>query len=310
MTGVRAVFRKEMADHLGSRRFAVIAAIVVLASLAASLSAVESPGVLMAERQYLFLSLLTESGGALPSFLYFITFLAPLLGIILGFDAINGERQRGTLSLLVSQPIYRDSVINGKFLAALATAGVMTAAILALIGGVSIGRLGIVPNTAEIARSTVFFLASMLYISFWLSLAILFSILFDKTSTSALAALGVWIVLGFFIHMIAGIIADQIVPLGADSTPQELIRHEELRIAIMRFSPAYLLQEVSLAMLNPAVRILGPLSPDRLQGFIPSPLSLGQSLMVIWPQLTVLAALSIVCFGVSYVAFMRREIRS
>jgi ABC-2 type transport system permease protein len=299
-----------MADHLGSRRFAVIAAIVVLASLAASLSAVESPGVLMAERQYLFLSLLTESGGALPSFLYFITFLAPLLGIILGFDAINGERQRGTLSLLVSQPIYRDSVINGKFLAALATAGVMTAAILALIGGVSIGRLGIVPNTAEIARSAVFFLASMLYISFWLSLAILFSILFDKTSTSALAALGVWIVLGFFIHMIAGIIADQIVPLGADSTPQELIRHEELRIAIMRFSPAYLLQEVSLAMLNPAVRILGPLTPDRLQGFIPSPLSLGQSLMVIWPQLTVLAALSIVCFGVSYVAFMRREIRS
>ncbi len=310
MTGVRAVFRKEMADHLGSRRFAVIAAIVVLASLAASLSAVESPGVLMAERQYLFLSLLTESGGALPSFLYFITFLVPLLGIILGFDAINGERQRGTLSLLVSQPIYRDSVINGKFLAALATAGVMTAAILALIGGVSIGRLGIVPNTAEIARSAVFFLASMLYISFWLSLAILFSILFDKTSTSALAALGVWIVLGFFIHMIAGIIADQIVPLGADSTPQELIRHEELRIAIMRFSPAYLLQEVSLAMLNPAVRILGPLTPDRLQGFIPSPLSLGQSLMVIWPQLTVLAALSIVCFGVSYVAFMRREIRS
>lgn len=310
MTGVRAVFRKEMADHLGSRRFAVIAAIVVLASLAASLSAVESPGVLMAERQYLFLSLLTESGGALPSFLYFITFLAPLLGIILGFDAINGERQRGTLSLLVSQPIYRDNVINGKFLAALATAGVMTAAILALIGGVSIGRLGIVPNTAEIARSTVFFLASMLYISFWLSLAILFSVLFDKTSTSALAALGVWIVLGFFIHMIAGIIADQIVPLGADSTPQELIRHEELRIAIMRFSPAYLLQEVSLAMLNPAVRILGPLLPDRLQGFIPSPLSLGQSLMVIWPQLTVLAALSIVCFGVSYVAFMRREIRS
>jgi len=310
VTGVRAVFRKEMADHLGSRRFAVIAAIVVLASLAASLSAVESPGVLMAERQYLFLSLLTESGGALPSFLYFITFLVPLLGIILGFDAINGERQRGTLSLLVSQPIYRDSVINGKFLAALATAGVMTAAILALIGGVSIGRLGIVPNTAEIARSAVFFLASMLYISFWLSLAILFSILFDKTSTSALAALGVWIVLGFFIHMIAGIIADQIIPLGTDSTPQELIRHEELRIAIMRFSPAYLLQEVSLAMLNPAVRILGPFSPNRLQGLIPSPLSLGQSLMVIWPQLTVLAALSIVCFGVSYVAFMRREIRS
>jgi ABC-2 type transport system permease protein len=253
---------------------------------------------------------LTESGGPIPSFLYFITFLAPLLGIILGFDAINAERQRGTLSLLVSQPIYRDSVINGKFLAALSTAGIMTAAILALIGGVSIAKLGIVPGGAEIARTAVFFVASMLYIGFWLSLSILFSVLFDKTSTSALAALAVWIVLGFFLHMIAGIVADQVVPVGSNSAPQELIRHEQLRIAIMRLSPAYLLQEVSLAVLNPAVRIMGPLSPERLQGFIPSPLSLGQSLMVVWPQLTLLAALSIVCFGISYVVFMRREVRS
>jgi ABC-2 type transport system permease protein len=105
-------------------------------------------------------------------------------------------------------------------------------------------------------------------------------------------------------------VADQVIPVGSNSAPQELIRHEQLRIAIMRLSPAYLLQEVSLAVLNPAVRIMGPLSPERLQGFIPSPLSLGQSLMVVWPQLTLLAALSIVCFGISYVVFMRREVRS
>lgn len=310
MAGVGAVFRKELADHLGSRRFAVIAAIVVLASLAASLSAVETRAVTVAEREYMFLSLLTESGGPLPSFLYFVTFLTPLLGIILGFDAINAERQRGTLSLLVSQPIYRDSVINGKFLAALATAGLMTAAILTLIGGVSIARLGIVPNGVEIARSAVFFVASMLYIAFWLSLSILFSVLFDKTSTSALAALALWIFLVFFVHMVAGMIASHMVPIDMNSPQEVIIRHEQLRIALMRFSPAYLLQEVSLAVLNPGVRLLGPLSPDRLQGFIPSPLSLGQSLMVVWPQLTILAALSIVCFGISYVSFMRREIRS
>jgi ABC-2 type transport system permease protein len=63
-------------------------------------------------------------------------------------------------------------------------------------------------------------------------------------------------------------------------------------------------------VLNPSVRILGPIDVSRLQGVIPSALDIGQSLMVIWPQLTALAALSIVCFGVSYIAFMRREIRS
>ena len=39
------------------------------------------------------------------------------MGLTLGFDAINSERSEGTLNRLVSQPIYRDAVINGKFLA-------------------------------------------------------------------------------------------------------------------------------------------------------------------------------------------------
>jgi ABC-2 type transport system permease protein len=65
-----------------------------------------------------------------------------------------------------------------------------------------------------------------------------------------------------------------------------------------------------MAVLNPAVRILTPLTADRLQGLIPTPLSVGQSVMVVWPQLVVLCALSIICFGISYVAFMRKEIRS
>jgi len=105
-------------------------------------------------------------------------------------------------------------------------------------------------------------------------------------------------------------VADHIVPVGRESPAEEVLRHEHLRMNLMRLSPAYLLQEVSLVVLNPSVRILGPIDVSRLQGVIPSALDIGQSLMVIWPQLTALAALSIVCFGVSYIAFMRREIRS
>ena len=49
---------------------------------------------------------------------------------------------------------------------------------------------------------------------------------------------------------------------------------------------------------------------DQVQGAIPSPLPLGQSLLVIWPQLTGLIAVTILCFALSYIIFMRREIRS
>ena len=60
----------------------------------------------------------------------------------------------------------------------------------------------------------------------------------------------------------------------------------------------------------PSVRSLGPLTMEQIQGAIPSPLPLGQSLLLVWPQVTGLIAATIVCFALSYVAFMRIEIRS
>jgi ABC-2 type transport system permease protein len=43
---------------------------------------------------------------------------------------------------------------------------------------------------------------------------------------------------------------------------------------------------------------------------IANPLSLGQTLILVWPQLTTLAALTIICFAGSYVTFMRQEVRA
>ena len=40
------------------------------------------------------------------------------------------------------------------------------------------------------------------------------------------------------------------------------------------------------------------------------PLTLGQSLLVVLPYIVSLIALSVVCFALSYTAFMRQEIRS
>jgi hypothetical protein len=51
------------------------------------------------------------------SFIQTMVFFGPLLGLALGFDAINKEFSTGTLSILLGQPIFRDSVINGKLIA-------------------------------------------------------------------------------------------------------------------------------------------------------------------------------------------------
>ena len=67
--------------------------------------------------EYVFLSMYTSSGSSIPSFASFLAYLSPLVGLALGFDAINRERSQGTLTRLISQPIHRDAVISAKFLA-------------------------------------------------------------------------------------------------------------------------------------------------------------------------------------------------
>ncbi|HOM24742.1 MAG TPA: ABC transporter, partial [Thermosynergistes sp.] len=108
----------------------------------------------------------------------------------------------------------------------------------------------------------------------------------------------------------AGVIADEMVPLTQQSAIEEIAKHESIRSMIMRLSPSVLLEEISSAILNPSIRLFGIAMESQLKGLIVSPLSIGQSVMVVWPQFVALVALSIICFAVSYVAFMRQEIRS
>jgi ABC-2 type transport system permease protein len=310
MIGMTSVFWKEMADHFGSKRFFFITLIIVSSSLFISYSATGSPALGQGDEQYLFLRLFTESAKGLPSFLFFISFFGPLMGIILGFDSISGEHSRGTLSFLLSQPIYRDSVINGKFLAGLATVATMIATIMVIMAGISIGKLGVIPNGQEVARAVIFFAASTLYIAFWMSLAILCSVVMKKSSTSALVAIAVWIFLTFFIYMFVGLVADKLVPVTQNVSEAELARHEGIKIMLMRLSPAVLLEEISLAVLNPSVSFTGPVLQTQVAGLIPSPLSIWQSLMVVWPQFVTLIAISLICFAIAYIVFMRQEIRA
>ena len=140
--------------------------------------------------QYVFLLLLTSSGDTLFSLATFLGFFGPLVGITLGFDSISGEYARGTLSRVLSQPIYRDSLINGKFLAGLTTVAVLWGSILLLVIGLGITFLGFPPNTEELWRMLIFTMVGIFYVGFWLALAMLFSLLFQKTVTAALRVHG------------------------------------------------------------------------------------------------------------------------
>lgn len=312
MSGLGVIFWKELTDYFGRRRFLILFIIICIISVSVAYMASHNTASSFAKlsNEFLFLGLFTFSAGSLPSFTFFISFFGPLIGIILGFDAINSEHSRGTISMVLSQPVSRDSLINGKFLAGLATIAIALISIILIILGLGLYTLGIIPNTGEIARISIFFAASIIYIGFWLSLGILFSILFRRSAGSALASIMIWLFFAFFIYMIASVIADQLAPVTHITTAQTIAKNESIKNAIMRISPAVLFEEISIAVLNPSVRVFGLILPGEISSLIPTPLSLDQSLIVVWPQFVGLVSLMLICFAISYVVFMKQEIRA
>ena len=166
----------------------------------------------------------------------FVAIVAPLLGLAFAFDAINGERSEGTLPRLLAQPIYRDDVINGKFAAGLAVIGVVLVAVIGIIAGYGIFRLGIVPESEEIVRLVAWIVVTFVYVGLWLAFGLLLSVLVRRAATSALIGFGVWFVLTIFGGLILDIIARAVSPLTG-STIEEQIGQAQTQQFISRLLP-------------------------------------------------------------------------
>lgn len=312
-----AIVQKEVADYIHSWRINILFAIIGLTCLGSLYTAVTtirdatsaSEANEIIQGSYLFLKLFTVSDGTLPTFIAFVGFLGPLLGIALGFDAINSERNNGTLVRLMAQPIPRDYVINAKFVAALFVVAALFFVLGFLVMGLGLLITGIPPTPEEFWRIVFFLIASIVYVAFWLNLGILFSVRFRQAATSALASIAVWLFFSVFYSMIVQLLVRATAPTAVRDVEQ-LVGYQRFVQNIMRLSPSQLFTEATTTLLTPSVRTLGPLTTEQVTGAIPSPLPLGQSLLLIWPQLTGLIALTSVCFGLSYVLFMRQEIRS
>jgi ABC-2 type transport system permease protein len=268
----------------------------------------------MAKPTLLFLWLFTSTG-KLFSFVQFIGFFGPLIGIFLGFDAINRERVSRTLSKLASQPIYRDSIINAKFLAGVTTIAVVLVGIVLIISGLGIRLIGVVPGSEEVLRLAIYVIISILYVSFWLGIAILFSVVFRSTATSALASLAVWIFFSFFVGLGAGFVANAVAPINQSSTSAELVKNEQVQRTVSLLSPATLYNDATTTILDPTRKttrgfvLVGPLERLSLSRF-QNPLPLLQSLIIVVWYLIAIIAITFVCFGVCYLVFMRQEIRT
>ncbi len=311
---------KEFGDHLLSARFVVLVLVLGLAAaipLYFAAGAIRDVASSVTDAQAVFIALfwLAPDIGdqfTLPSVSGFLAYVAPLLGLAFAFDAINGERAEGTLPRLLSQPIHRDDVINGKFIAGLAVIGLVVVSVIGAIAAFGLIRLGIVPAAAEVLRIVLWVLLTFIYVSLWLAFGMLLSVVVRRAATSALIGFGAWLLLTFFGGLIVSLVSGVIAPVAG--TAEEQLRSIGIQETLRRFLPDTLYREASLSLLNPQVTTVS--TPATIGGYeqaqqrIPSLLSLDQSFILVWPQVVGLVALTVACFALAYVMFMRQEVRA
>jgi len=185
---IYSIAKKEFLDNWRNKWIIAVTAIFFLLTLVISYFGTSSSG---------------ESGwkdvdDTIAIMMSVVTFLIPIIGLMLGYASIVGERERGSLSLLLSYPVHRYEVIIGKFV------GLATVLSLATAIGFSISGLIIGLNVEGVhwAEYGIFIVASLLLGFVYIALAIMFSSILTKRST----ALGASVFLWFFFAIIWGIV--------------------------------------------------------------------------------------------------------
>lgn len=227
---IRAIAAKEYQDAITSRRFLIVLAILIILSTLGFLnglnyyceyidsykSAIGSPEyqeladqirqqIAVAEASNapageinaLKSQLATMINPVMPSAMMMfdglsanLTFVGMVLAIAIGFDMVSKEIEEGSLKMLLSHPVHRDSIILGKIAGSI----LLLLTVLLIVYAILLAALllyGIVPGPDDIGRIAVSLFISLLYLTVFLSIAIATSALTRNSSTSILFAIGI-----------------------------------------------------------------------------------------------------------------------
>lgn len=146
----------------------------------------------------------------ITSLVSLVIYLIPLIALLLGFDAVVGERERGSLDLLLALPITRLEVLLGKYLGLAAALSLSTLLGFGLVAVLLVSQTG----SAALEPLATFMGSSVLLGLAFLSLAVMLSVLAsDRTRASGLA-IALWFL---FVLVFDLLLLGLLVGLGSES---------------------------------------------------------------------------------------------
>ncbi|WAI01391.1 ABC transporter permease [Methanogenium organophilum] len=335
MNRLISISKKEFSDHITSRRFLLILFIICLVLGVAAANGVtnyndalekyknENVGYLFFPSILLAFNQITNSIGH--------DGLGAVIGIAIGFDLVSGEKEGKSLKTILSQPVYRDELINGK-----AIGGIISLSIITLAGFLTVLAIfliiGIVPSVDEFFLIGVIWLITLLFMISAFSLALMSSVLAKTSSGALIMSLIILFTLMYIIPVGGGEFGisvllgpeplDEEYDFGSQSQVEsfENIQYEynQKRTVLYDFFSLFSIQRVYNDITSPitmpskyVISRIGfsefSINPDIAEG-IEKP-SLWEILGDKWMKIIVFIMWPVLFFGIAYVRFMRMDLR-
>ncbi|MFZ3170710.1 MAG: ABC transporter permease subunit [Carboxydocellales bacterium] len=239
------------------------------------------------------------------NFVNYIGMIGALLAMILGYNAISKERKNGTLTLILSRPIYRDQLINGKILGNV----MVLLTILVVIGGSTIAFInltsGVTLTSTEIIKIILFFGMSLLYLLIFFALAFWMTIKIPQKNNAILLTIIIWLVVAFIFPQVGDTMdLDNQLPggffaqMGMTKTQEKQVVskfhwYETVRDGIEEMSPTKHYERMSFALLG--------IKPEFIDN---TPLEV---VKLKWLNLVGLTIPTLILLILSYVEFLKKS---
>lgn len=164
----------------------------------------------------------------IASLVSLVIYLVPLISLVLGYDALVGERERGSLDLLMTMPITRLELLLGKYLGLGMALAISTIAGFGLAGVILSYGIGF----PALLHYAVFMITTLLMGLSFLSLAMLLSAYCSSRVSASGAAIALWFffvlvydlaLIGILVAMGSGIVG-RVFPILLFLNPTDIFR--------------------------------------------------------------------------------------
>jgi ABC-2 type transport system permease protein len=356
MSGIFVVAKKEFLDHVMGKKFLVILAILMLISLLAMHQGVEIYNERLDSYKEDIVAIEEHPEGMPPGWMpekpsildvfqpmcFFFGFLGAILAIAIGFNLISGEKESGSLKSLLSHPVFRDTIINGKALGGMGALGFAMLVMTLLSIGILM-MLGIMPTGDEFVRILVFMGFSLLFMFSFFAIALMCSTIAKNSTRAITYSLVIFVVISAVMPIAGSIVGMQLAgdmpeypgmsrqdinEAEGEAISEEEHREEQERIEeewqeemqeygkkVMRVQEMFSIgdpksnfDKVSAAVLDPTFEPLrgffGPMGGESR-----AETSILEALGMVWKNLLVLLVFPVIMFAIAYIKFMRMDIR-